>query len=130
MGWYLEVLRRYADFSGRARRREYWMFTLITTIISAGLVVIDRQTGMTAGPGGSGFADQVGVLTTVYYLATLLPTLAVGARRLHDQGLTGWLQLIVVIPLLGWVALIVLMALDGHRGSNAHGADPKELAPA
>lgn len=112
MEWYLKVLRQYADFTGRARRQEYWMFTLVSVIISLVLAIVD-------------FALGTGLVGWLYALAVLLPTLAVGARRLHDTGRTGWWQLIGIIPVVGAIVLIVFFATDGDRQPNAYGPDPK-----
>ena len=120
MQWYLKVLRQYTDFNGRARRTEYWMFTLFSVIISVVLAILDAVLDTYAG----GF----GLLGVLYSLAVLLPSLAVGARRLHDTGRSAWWLLIGLIPLIGTIVLIVFFALDGYRGPNAHGPDPK--APA
>jgi uncharacterized membrane protein YhaH (DUF805 family) len=123
MQWYLKVLRQYADFSGRARRTEFWMFTLVNIVISVVLSLIDNIVIGTSGTGG------FGVLSGIYALAVLLPGLAVGARRLHDTGRSGWWQLIALVPVIGGIVLIVFWALEGTRAANQHGADPKELAP-
>jgi uncharacterized membrane protein YhaH (DUF805 family) len=120
MEWYLKVLRQYAEFDGRARRTEYWMFTLISVIISVVLTLIDSFLLRSA----VGFS----VLSTLYGLAVLIPSLAVGARRLHDTGRSGWWQLIGIIPLVGAIILIVFFATEGNRGPNNHGPDPKEAA--
>lgn len=112
MKWYLKVLRQYADFTGRARRMEYWMFVLVNSIIGVVLLILDSvlRTGL---PG------------LLYSLAVLLPSLAVGARRLHDTGRSGWWLLISIIPLIGTVVLIVFFATDGERAPNGYGPDPK-----
>jgi uncharacterized membrane protein YhaH (DUF805 family) len=122
MQWYLKVLRQYADFTGRARRTEFWMFTLVNIGVSLVLALIDN---FVIGTSATGF----GVLGGIYSLAVLVPSLAVGARRLHDTGRSGWWQLIAIIPIIGWIMLIVFWALDGVRGANQHGPNPKELAP-
>ena len=121
MTCYLKALRQYSDFSGRARRAEYWMFTLVNVIISVLLTIIDAGFGLSLG----GF----GLLSGLFALAVLLPSLAVGARRLHDIGRTGWWQLIQLIPLIGAIVLIVFFATEGRREANAYGPDPK-TAPA
>lgn len=115
MEWYLKVLRQYADFTGRARRMEYWMFALINFIIVLVLNVLDG-------------ALRIGVLGLLYSLAVLLPSLAVSVRRLHDIGRTGWWLLLVLIPVIGWIVLIVFHALEGDREPNAYGPDPKTIA--
>jgi uncharacterized membrane protein YhaH (DUF805 family) len=115
MQWYLKVLRQYVDFNGRARRTEFWMFTLFSVIISIVLGVVD-------------YLLNTSVLGMIYSLAVLLPTLAVGARRLHDIGRSGWWQLIGIIPIIGWIILIVWDATDGHPQPNQWGANPNALA--
>ncbi|MGH3783328.1 MAG: DUF805 domain-containing protein [Pseudonocardiaceae bacterium] len=114
MEWYLKVLRQYADFTGRARRKEYWMFTLVSVIISVVLAVLDNVL-------------TIGILGLLYALAILLPSLGVGARRLHDTGRSGWWLLIGIIPLIGGLVLIVFFAIDGDRQPNAYGPDPKAV---
>lgn len=116
MNWYLAVLKNYAGFSGRARRMEYWMFTLFNAVIIAVLDLI-------------GMAVRAGTyLGGLYSLAVLIPSLAVAVRRLHDTGKSGWWVLIAIVPLIGWIVLLVFMVLPGDRGDNAHGPDPKMVA--
>lgn len=113
MNWYLAVLKNYAGFSGRARRTEYWMFTLFNVIIIAVLDLV-------------GMAARLGsILGGIYALAVLIPSLAVAVRRLHDTGKSGWWILIAVIPVVGSIILLIFMLLPGDRGDNAHGPDPK-----
>lgn len=114
MEWYLKVLRQYVDFTGRARRKEYWMFTLVNVIISLVLAIIDNLL-------------TIGLLGLLYSLAVLLPSLGAGVRRLHDTGRSGWWLLIGIIPLIGWIVLIVFLATDGERQPNAYGPDPKAV---
>lgn len=115
--WYMRVLRRYSDFRGRAHRTEYWMFTLVSVLISIALAFVDAVLGLEVG----GF----GLLGLIYGLAVLLPSLAVGARRLHDTGRSGWWQLIQIVPVIGIIVLVVFLATDGHHGANTHGPDPR-----
>ena len=115
MSWYLEVLKKYAIFSGRARRKEYWMFVLINVIISFVLYFIE---GLAGGPG---------VVGGLYGLALLIPSIAVGVRRLHDTNRTGWWLLIGLIPVIGAVILIVFTVQDGEQGANQYGPDPKAV---
>ena len=130
MEWMILPYRRYFEFSGRSRRREYWMFVLFTIIVS---VVIDAVFGTrtaTYSSFGAAFATSVnggvgGFISGLFSLATLIPSLAVAIRRLHDQDRSGWLLLLVLIPFLGWFALLVLMCLEGTRGPNRFGSDPK-----
>ena len=121
MQWYAKVLRQYADFNGRARRTEYWMFTLVSVIVGLVLGLVDEV--VFVGPGLS----TTGWLHTIYSVAVIIPTLAVGARRLHDTGRSAWWLLIGLIPLIGAIVLIVFFALEGQRSSNAYGPDPKAV---
>lgn len=113
MDWYLKVLRQYADFEGRARRTEYWMFALFNIIIAFVLGFVE---GLVGGPGILGF---------LYGLAVLLPGIAVSVRRLHDTGKSGWLLLIAFIPLIGAIVLLVFMVMDSQPGDNQYGPNPK-----
>lgn len=121
MKWYTKVLRQYTDFSGRARRTEFWMFTLVSVIIGAVLGLVDKILFSTSGQ------STIDWLSTIYGLAVLLPTLAVGARRLHDTGRSGWWQLLAFIPVIGAIVLIVFYATAGGRSVNKYGPDPKAL---
>jgi len=116
VSWYLAVLKNYAGFSGRARRKEYWMFALINLIIAIVLELI-------------GAAIKTQIPYYLYALAVLIPSLAVGVRRLHDTGKSGWWLLIGLIPIIGAIVLIVFFATEGQPGSNQHGPNPK-LVPA
>jgi uncharacterized membrane protein YhaH (DUF805 family) len=118
MEWYLAVLRKYAVFTGRARRREYWMFTLVNVLISIALGIVDAIIGTDFGAG-------YGILGTIYGLAVVIPSIAVGVRRLHDTGRTGWWILIGLVPCAGFIVLIVFYAMDGQRWDNQYGPDPK-----
>jgi uncharacterized membrane protein YhaH (DUF805 family) len=114
MNWYVEVLKKYAVFNGRARRKEYWMFTLFSVIASIVLAIVDAVIGTQA-------------LEIIYGLATLLPTLGVSVRRLHDTDRTGWWILIGLIPLVGFIVMLVFLASEGTSGQNKYGANPKGL---
>lgn len=113
MNYYLQVLKKYATFEGRARRAEYWQFALIHGIIS---IVLNALT-----LAGEGFA----VLFFVYAIGVLLPGLAVQVRRLHDVGKSGWFLLISLIPIVGAIWLLVLQCKDGDMGRNNYGENPK-----
>ncbi len=116
MEWYLKVMRQYADFSGRARRQEYWMFALFYFLIFIAAIVFSSLLG-----------DTVGTLLIVLIaLIHFIPTLAVAIRRLHDIGKSGWMILIAFIPIIGFIWLIVLYATEGTYGENQYGPDPKE----
>lgn len=111
MNWYLNVLKNYVQFSGRARRTEYWVFSLISFIITIALSLLNEN------------------LATLYTLAVLLPSLAVLVRRLHDTNRSGWWLLIALIPVIGGIVLIVFAAQNGHPGANQYGETPKEVPP-
>jgi uncharacterized membrane protein YhaH (DUF805 family) len=119
MNWYLEVLKKYAVFSGRARRTEYWMFILFNIIITVVLALIDYLTGTFSPRAG------VGLLGGLYALAVLIPSLAVTFRRLHDTDRTGWWILIGLIPVIGGIVLLIFMLLDSQSGANRYGPNPK-----
>ena len=123
MNWYLKVLRQYVDFAGRARRKEYWMFTLVSSIISVVLAILDGVLHLDDNNG----LFTIGLLGGLYSLAMFLPTWAVSIRRLHDTGRSGWWLLIGIIPLIGWIVLLVFWATDGDRQPNAYGSDPKAV---
>ena len=111
--WYLKCVKlHYADFEGRARRTEYWMFVLANLLITIGLYVIFHLI-------------HLPVVASLYSLAVLIPALAVGARRLHDTGKSGWWLLIGLIPVIGTIVLIIFFATEGTRGANEYGPDPK-----
>jgi uncharacterized membrane protein YhaH (DUF805 family) len=113
-------LQKYADFSGRSRRMEYWMF--VVGVIGAAVVamILDNVVGM----GGMIFGVY-GPIYGIVALGTLIPSLACAVRRLHDQDKSGWWLLIGLIPLLGGLILLVLMFLEGTKGDNRFGPDPK-----
>lgn len=120
MNWYLKVLKQYADFSGRARRKEYWMFILFHIIFLIAAMVIDMLVGTTFG------VLSYGLVYVLYSLALLVPSLAVIVRRLHDTNRSGAWIFIGLIPLIGGIWLLVLMCLEGTQGENKYGQDPKK----
>lgn len=120
MEWYLKVLRQYADFNGRARRQEYWMFTLFNILIMLGLGLIF---------GGIGYALDapfVVLLVYLYVFAVLIPSIAVGVRRLHDTGKSGWWYLIAIVPIAS-IVLLVFFCMDSEHGPNQWGPNPKGI---
>ena len=121
MNWYLAVLKNYAGFSGRARRKEYWMFVLFNMIFAIVAIVLDNVLGIAME--GIGYGPLYGL----YLLAIIIPSIAVGVRRLHDIGKSGWMMLISFIPLIGGIWLFVLFVTDGNPGENEYGANPKEM---
>ena len=120
MDWYIAVIKKYAVFSGRSRRKEYWFFVLFNILISIGLSVIDAMVGSVNAETGAG------LLGGIYSLAVLIPSLAVLVRRLHDTSRSGWWILIGLIPLIGWIVLLVFVVEDSNPGQNQYGTNPKE----
>ena len=120
MNWYIAVLKKYAVFSGRAGRTEYWMFVLFNFIFSLAASLIGILT-----------FGILYIVAIVYGLAVLVPALAVGVRRLHDVGKSGWYYFIILIPIAGPIWFLVLMCTDSQPGDNQYGPNPKEqqLAP-
>lgn len=121
MDWYLKVLRQYADFSGRARRKEYWMFFLFNFIFAFAAMILDNLLGISLEAG-------YGPLYGLYALALLIPSIAVTVRRLHDTGKSGLMILVSLIPLIGGIWLLILLATEGNLGENKYGANPKEIS--
>ncbi|MEZ4917146.1 MAG: DUF805 domain-containing protein [Chitinophagales bacterium] len=120
MEWFLKVVRdNYANFNGRARRKEYWMFVLFNMIFAVVAMVLDNVLGIAI--------DSIGYgpIYGLYTLAVLVPGLAVAVRRLHDVSKSGWWLLIAFIPLIGGLYLIYLMVKDSDPGSNEYGSNPK-----
>ena len=113
MDWYLGVLKQYAVFDGRARRKEYWMFVLFNFVIAAALAIIGQVIGL------------VDVLRALYMLGVLVPGLAVSVRRLHDTGRSGWMLLIALVPFVGWLVVLYFMAQTGETATHSYGPDPK-----
>lgn len=111
---------KYADFSGRARRAEYWWFALLSNVLIIGLIVV----GAIVGQASSIVGTILLILGFIVALAMLVPSLAAGVRRLHDTGKTGWLMLLSFIP-FGSLVLLYFMVIDGDQGSNEHGPSPK-----
>lgn len=124
MNWYLQVMQKYAVFGGRARRSEFWYFTLITTVISYILARMDIVAHYPRWEDGN-----MGILEGTYSLLTLIPTIAVSVRRLHDIGRSGWWLLCYFIPIVGWIVLLVFHCQDSEVGHNSYGSNPKNLRP-
>jgi uncharacterized membrane protein YhaH (DUF805 family) len=128
--WMLMPYRRYAEFSGRSRRREYWSFFLFYLLVMIALNLLFGRHEAVYQPGlafaSTGLYGGVGVVAGLFGLVNLIPSIAVAVRRLHDPDRTGWLLLLAFIPFLGGFALLVLMLLDGTHGPNSYGPDPKQ----
>ena len=121
MDWYLNVLRNYIGFGGRARRNEYWMFILVNFIFALVLSIVDKILGWE-------WASGEGVLTSIYGLFILLPSWAVQFRRLHDTDRSAWWLLLLLIPIVGWIVILIFNCQSGTPGENRFGPDPKIAA--
>ena len=122
MKWFIKCIKQYADFKGRARRKEYWMFTLFYLLFLLPLAVL---VGIEIG-----LEIEIPIFTILFVLfifALIVPTYAVTARRLHDTGRSGWWILINFIPYIGGIWLFVLTCLDSEPGTNKWGDNPKEI---
>jgi uncharacterized membrane protein YhaH (DUF805 family) len=118
MNYYLSVLENYTQFSGRARRKEYWMFIFVNTIIFVVLGIL-----------GYFVSGQImAIIDAVYGLLMLIPSLAVIVRRLHDIGKSGWWILIALVPFIGAIVLLIFAVMDSQPGQNQYGSNPKEVA--
>ena len=118
MNWYMQPLKKYAAFIGRARRREYWTFVIVNDIIGFVLGFIVGLAGITP-------QTEYSVLAVIFGLFVLIPSLAVSVRRLHDTGRSGWWLLIGLIPIIGVIVLLIFYVLDSQAGTNEYGPSPK-----
>jgi uncharacterized membrane protein YhaH (DUF805 family) len=119
MNYYIEAIKKYAVFTGRSRRSEYWYFVLFNFLAAIAIGIVSVIIN-----------DRDNTLSRLYTLAMFLPALGVTIRRLHDIGKSGWWIFMVLIPLVGAIILIVWEATDGQPGSNKYGPNPKEVANA
>jgi uncharacterized membrane protein YhaH (DUF805 family) len=112
--WFLDPIEKhYFDFEGRVTRQTFWMFALWACVISIGIGIVGGMAGMP-------------MLGSLFNLAILLPGLGLGARRLHDTGMSGWWQVVGFVPLIGWLIIIVMLAQQGKTGPNEYGPDPRQ----
>ncbi|MDR7379589.1 uncharacterized membrane protein YhaH (DUF805 family) [Rhodoferax ferrireducens] len=123
MNWFVDALKKYAVFSGRAQRSEYWYFFLFYFGLAIGAALLDGMVGAFNRQAG------VGVFGSIVALGLLLPSLAVGVRRLHDIDRSGWWLLIAVVPVVGAIVLLVFSLKDSQPGSNRFGPNPKDAFP-
>jgi uncharacterized membrane protein YhaH (DUF805 family) len=120
MKWFLEALtKKYATFEGRARRSEYWYYMLFYFLAFVVFAIVDGLTGTLDEEAG------IGLLSGLFVLATLIPTIAVLVRRLHDTDRSGWWALLNLVPLVGGLVLLVFTVLDSQPGENRFGPNPK-----
>jgi len=121
--YFVDTLKNnYANFEGRARRSEYWYFTLFSFLISIAFSVLTVILGSTIG-------GIVSIISMIFSLAIFVPSIALGVRRLHDIGKPGWWFLIILIPLIGIIVLIVFFVTDSQPGTNMYGPNPKNSNP-
>lgn len=113
MSWYLQAIKNYCNFSGRARRREYWMFVLISAVIAFVLGIIDEIVG-------------IKLFTSLYSLFILIPELSLTFRRLHDIDKSAWWLFIAFVPIVGAIILFVFSVKPGTVGTNRYGDDPRD----
>lgn len=111
MNYFIDAFKKYTDFNSRSRRKEYWMFVLIYSIIIIGLSLIDAFVGTIW-------------LSTIFSLVLIIPSISITTRRLHDTGRSGWWQLIYLIPLIGFIVMLVFLCQNSHE-ENRYGISPK-----
>ena len=131
MEWYLSVVRdNYANFDGRARRKEYWMFALFNVIFSFIAMIVDNILGTTFGfgEGNAQMSMPYGWIYILYCLAMIIPSFAVFIRRLHDVDKSGWWLFLALIPFVGVIWLFVLTCIDGNPSANIYGPSPKVVS--
>lgn len=122
----LRPWRHYADFWGRSRRGEYWLFVLQLIVFDIIISILDVRPIFDPRTGVWNLTQSPSALINLLGLVFIIPGIAVGVRRLHDAGLTGWLILISLVPLLGWLIMLVLTLLPPNNSTNAYGPDPRD----
>lgn len=130
MYWFKKCLKQYADFQGRARRMEYWMFNLFVFLISMAFVLLIVFAAIAAGPSEDGSTPitvaLLGVVWVLFSLGMFIPNLAVLIRRLHDIGKSGWFFFISFVPFVGGIVLLIFLLMDSKPGDNQYGPNPKQ----
>jgi len=124
INYWLMAFKKYATFTGRARRSEYWYFVLMNFLVT---LVLYALVFVSAAAGSGLFAMIFGALIVIYALGSIIPSLALLVRRLHDSGKSGWFYFVSLIPLAGPIWLLVLLATDSTPGDNEYGPNPKAL---
>lgn len=121
MNWFIEVLKKPLEFRGRARRKEYWYFFAVSVVITLVLTLIDQ------GLGWYNSNSAIGILSGVFSLFIILPSLSVTVRRLHDMGRTGWWVLLFFVPVAGFFIILCFLAFNGTAGANKYGDNPRSV---
>ena len=124
IGWALLPLRRYAEFDGRSTRKEFWLFQLVPFAIVFGMVITLIAASDYSGPGA--VATLVMILGAIGLIGLIVPQIAVQVRRFHDQNLSGLLALLNLVPYMGGLVVFVFMFIEGTRGENKFGPDPRD----
>ena len=125
MKWFIKCIEQYADFNGRARRKEFWMFTLFFLIFGWGTNFLDMKLGTSFNLLPLGQKIGGGAISFIYCMALFVPYCAVGVRRLHDIGKSGFYYFAALIPVIGWIILLVWFLKDSQSGENEYGLNPK-----
>ncbi|MFT4072222.1 MAG: DUF805 domain-containing protein [Dysgonamonadaceae bacterium] len=118
MKWYLRAFHLYADFSGRAGKKEFWTFVLYNLIFTAVILLIENVLGLT------NHSVPYDILSILYFFALLIPMLSITVRRLHDISKSGWMVLLIFLPVVGWIWLITILSRSGTLESNCYGEIP------
>lgn len=116
--YFKKCFRQYADFSGRARRAEYWYFQLYSWLFSFAAIIMDAYIFGTT-------LEETGLFGALYSLIIIIPNLAVSVRRLHDTGRSGWTLLLMLLPIIGWTAMLIFDCQDSQKDANKWGVNPK-----
>lgn len=129
MEWMLLPYRRYAEFNGRSRRKEFWLFQLFFWGTLLALMIISRSLAIAVltGVGPSALGAFREIFLMIFLVGSIVPHISVTVRRLHDQDKSGWMYLISFIPYIGGLILLILMCIEGTDGENQYGPDPKNL---
>ncbi|CAN5228616.1 DUF805 domain-containing protein [soil metagenome] len=132
MNDFIKPYRRYAEFTGRSDRKEFWLYVLFYVVVGAILSTIDSMIFGHSVVSSSGFSMSTTFqpLSAIFGLASLIPSIAVSVRRLHDTGKSGWLYLLWFVPIIGWILLLIWYCEKGDAAANIHGEPPEGSAAA